>query len=282
VSKIIFRKEALKKLNSPDQVDEMVVMTAPKGWLFLIGCLMLVAAATLWAFLAYIPVRVEGYGILLISGRLTEVASNTDGLIWELNVQEGQKVKKDDLLMHIQLPNSKQRDIRSPVDGVISEIMNTPIAHIKNGDPLFIISPQGDATKDLTATVFVGTLHGKQIKPGMPAQIEVSTVRKESHGYMLGQVASISILPSSSAMVSSKLKIPELVDYIRHHVEEPPFYVSVKPDLVPGSITGYAWSGPEPREPLDRGILVRVFITIAESHPIDFVVPFFERMVLGG
>ena len=46
----------------------------------------------------------------------------------------------------------------------------------------------GKAVKGLEAIVYIPSVHGKKIRPGMEVQIAPSTVKKEEFGYLLGTV----------------------------------------------------------------------------------------------
>ena len=60
----IFRKVALERLASPEQLDELMHVTTPKGWLALVGLGSLLAAALIWSIFATVQLSVPGRGIL--------------------------------------------------------------------------------------------------------------------------------------------------------------------------------------------------------------------------
>ena len=45
----VFRKSALEKLPSPEQLDKAMVVTSPASWAVLTGVALIVAAAVVWA-----------------------------------------------------------------------------------------------------------------------------------------------------------------------------------------------------------------------------------------
>lgn len=53
----IFRETALERLSSPEQLDQLLQVTTPKGWFALIALLALLALAAAVALLAEIPVQ---------------------------------------------------------------------------------------------------------------------------------------------------------------------------------------------------------------------------------
>jgi hypothetical protein len=64
----IFRQQALDKLNSPDDLNELLTVTSPKSWLWLGAMGLLLFAAFLWGLFATIETAVPGRGVLVESG----------------------------------------------------------------------------------------------------------------------------------------------------------------------------------------------------------------------
>jgi len=64
----LFRKAALDRLSSPEQLDQMMQITNSKGWLALIALAILLGAAAIWAIFGRIPTTVDVEGILVDSG----------------------------------------------------------------------------------------------------------------------------------------------------------------------------------------------------------------------
>ena len=64
----IFRKVSLERLSSPEQLDQMVQVTDPRGWIALTGLGALLLAAIGWGIWGSIPTEAEGTGILLRQG----------------------------------------------------------------------------------------------------------------------------------------------------------------------------------------------------------------------
>ena len=63
----IFRKAALDRLSSPDQLDSLLSVTSPLSWLALLAALGLLALGVVWACLGTITTRVEGQGAVSIA-----------------------------------------------------------------------------------------------------------------------------------------------------------------------------------------------------------------------
>jgi hypothetical protein len=60
----IFRKSALDRLASPEQLDQLIQITDLRGWLALVALSVLVAVALIWGVAGEILITVDGTGIL--------------------------------------------------------------------------------------------------------------------------------------------------------------------------------------------------------------------------
>jgi len=72
----LFREAALAELNSPDQLDQALVVTNPRRWLALAAAGAVIAAGLLWAVFGRIETQVEAAGALVADttpGALTAV-----------------------------------------------------------------------------------------------------------------------------------------------------------------------------------------------------------------
>jgi HlyD family secretion protein len=63
--KEMFRQQAVDKLNSPDNLNELLTVTTPKSWLLLATIGLLLGAAVVWGIFATIETTVTGNGILI-------------------------------------------------------------------------------------------------------------------------------------------------------------------------------------------------------------------------
>jgi len=94
----LFRKAALEKATSPEQLDLVMQVTSPLGWLAVttIGAILFVVGV--WSFVGTIPDLVEGQGVLLRGERLSEIKAPVSGTLARLDltpdtvVQAGQVI----------------------------------------------------------------------------------------------------------------------------------------------------------------------------------------------
>lgn len=94
----IFRKAALDRLSSPEQLDQLAGLTSPLGWIALAALGAVVVAALVWSVFGSVPTWVEGHGILVSQGgHVFDARAPADGSIVSI-APVGTVVRKGDLL----------------------------------------------------------------------------------------------------------------------------------------------------------------------------------------
>ncbi len=88
----LFRKAALEKLSSPEQLDSLMRVTSPAGWLALTVAGVLLALVVVWGIFGSIPEKISGQGILIRGGAVLDVEASTSGRITTIDVQPGDLV----------------------------------------------------------------------------------------------------------------------------------------------------------------------------------------------
>ncbi len=61
----IFRKEALERLSSPEQLDQLMQIVTPRSWLPLVVLGGLMSVGVVWSFVGKIPVTTTGRGVIV-------------------------------------------------------------------------------------------------------------------------------------------------------------------------------------------------------------------------
>ena len=73
--KKLFRKEALKRIHSPEDLDSVIKLTMPLGWLTVIIISLLLIIAVVWSLFGSLPHRVQGLGVIYnLGGQVYEVS----------------------------------------------------------------------------------------------------------------------------------------------------------------------------------------------------------------
>ena len=104
----MFRKAALAKLSSPEQLDSLMQVTTPKGWLALAGVLVLILGGVTWGVLGRTAERVSGAGILLREGGIFAIESRGTGIVEDVLVNVGDEVKTGQAVVRVSQPEVEQ------------------------------------------------------------------------------------------------------------------------------------------------------------------------------
>lgn len=100
----IFRKVALDRLSSPEQLDQLMQVTTSKGWMALATLGTLLVAAIAWSIVGSIPERIAGRGILLQSGGVFEVVSQSGGRVADLPIRVGDVITEGQVIARLAQP----------------------------------------------------------------------------------------------------------------------------------------------------------------------------------
>jgi HlyD family secretion protein len=105
----IFRKVALDRLSSPEQLDRLMQVTSPKGWIALWALGGVLVLALIWGIFGIIPTKVNGQGILIKGGTVFDLVTAGSGVITKIYVNAGTGIQTNDLIALIGQPELQLR-----------------------------------------------------------------------------------------------------------------------------------------------------------------------------
>ncbi len=94
----VFRKAVVERVSSPEQLDVLMQVTSPVGWLGLATMAALVVLAFAWSVFGSIPDLVDARGVLMRGERLVEVQAPMAGTIQRLAARPGGVLKADQVV----------------------------------------------------------------------------------------------------------------------------------------------------------------------------------------
>lgn len=270
----IFREVALEQLSSPEQLDQLMQVTNPRGWLALAAMVGLLIAAILWGIFGSIPTNVTGEGILIAPGGVNNVVSVVSGQVVDIYFDVGDTVEAGQVVARVAVPDQTVREkVVTPYSGHILEIKINEGDLVERGTPVLSVELlTAGGRQDLDAIIYVPPTEGKKIKPGMDVQISPSTVKREEFGVMLGKVASVGEFPATYQGMFRLLGSDELVQALSAGGAPIEVHVELTPDEE--TVSGYKWSSPQgPPTRIDSGTLCTARITLREQRPLSLVLP---------
>ena len=106
----LFRKAALARLASPEQLDRTVSVTNPRLWIALCTLTVIAAVTVVWALVGEVRTRVSASGILLIrGGQVFGALSPVSGRLGKLDAGVGDRVERGQVLATIVQPETIER-----------------------------------------------------------------------------------------------------------------------------------------------------------------------------
>ncbi|HEY9643271.1 MAG TPA: hypothetical protein V6C57_22470 [Coleofasciculaceae cyanobacterium] len=117
----LFRKEALERISSPEQLDQLMQVVSLKDWLPLASIGFLVALALLWSIVGRIPVFVESKGLLV------EDTSNPEQLISVsyFPIAAGKQIQQGDRILVI--PETASIQEFGGLEATVMEVSPSPV-----------------------------------------------------------------------------------------------------------------------------------------------------------
>ena len=255
---------------SPDELDRLMRVTDPRGWLALIALFALVAAAVVWGVFGTIPVQVSGdEGVLLGGDSRSQAVSQTSGLVTDLRVEIGDRVQEGQVLARVRPNEGAETDVVSLFDGRVDEILIEEGMFLESGQSIAVVK---ERFEPLQAFVFVPGEQGKQLEKGMQVHVLPSTVKAEEYGLIQGEVTSVSKFPVTEVGMFLLLENQSLVDELRTGRNQHRVDVKLLKDQ--STPSGFEWSSSQgPPFAITRGTLCTATFVLGEERPVNLVLP---------
>lgn len=100
----LFRKVALDRLSSPEQLDQLTQVTSSRGWISLAAVSIVLVTAIAWSVVGRLPERVSGTGMLLKSGGVLEIVAPGGGRVVDVSVDVGDTVREGQVIARVDQP----------------------------------------------------------------------------------------------------------------------------------------------------------------------------------
>ena len=144
----LFRKTALDRISSPEQLNEYMKVAGPGVWSILAGLAVTFAAFIVWGFLGVIPETIEISGTALAPGESSMAIYSFLPIDESRNLEVGMKVRVS--------PNYAPRERYGFIYGTIQSVSSTPVTaetiHDELGcDEEFICLPPGNLIEVIVA-----------------------------------------------------------------------------------------------------------------------------------
>jgi hypothetical protein len=192
MAKLTFRPQALEKLASPEQLDQLVRVVTPRNWLALAGLACLLLPIIAWALWGKLETQVIAQGILLPEDGLCAARAMSDGLVTDMAAAVGDRVEAGQRLANLQPVGGASIEINSPCAGKVVYQSAWPGDPVLRAANILVIERNSQV---LEVVAYVSIEQARSIGSGMLARISPESSEKERYGYLLGRVKSVALYP---------------------------------------------------------------------------------------
>jgi HlyD family secretion protein len=204
-----------------------------------------------------------------------ELLNTRSSKISEISAIDSQILEVESQIESVKVALLAGSEVTSGSDGRIVGLLAVEGDKMQEGRPLLTMEVGGVL---LQALIYVPATEGKLIEKGMMVQLSPSTHKKEEYGYLKGQVASVSLVPTSTTEMMKDLGDQRLADQFSE--KSSPLLVRVDFDLDTSTVSGLAWSSAKGSDiDVSLGTLSNASVIIRKQKPIELVVPTIRKWV---
>ncbi|MBO9609295.1 MAG: NHLP bacteriocin system secretion protein [Paenibacillaceae bacterium] len=313
MARSLFRKSAVDRLSSHDQLDTLPRLTSPRGWLILAAAGLLVAAAAIWAVASSQPVTVQSQGVLVRPGGVVSIRAVTGGRLTDVRIRPNDHVNRGDVIARVRQPElldelagqmsrkqalsandateragidariaqlqtliEERSRVVSPYDGRVIGVASQKYDQLSEQDTVATLELDDGPEQQLQAVMYIPVQIGKKLVPGMEAKINPSSASKEEYGNLLGRVVSVAEYPATEQSMMNTLGNEA---FVRQFAGAGPALLEVRIEILvdPSTPSGYRWSTKQgPPMTITSGTLMTGEIILYRQKPISYVIPIFR------
>lgn len=271
----LFRREAVKQLTSPEQLDQRMQLTRRREWLALSAIGFLVLAILIWSVLGSVATHANGRAFLMrgIDQGVQHIIAREDGAFPEIVAGLNTIVEPDGLIATYQSDDGSQGELRNPFDERIHiiELLADRGTVLTFGTPIvdfeFIDRP-------LEALIYLPDGIGKTIEPGMGAEIVLDSFAEQEFGFLRGTVTSVAPFPATNEGMMRILHNQSLVDEFRASAGSGPIAIHIELETDQSTPSGFGWSASDgPDTILSSGVLGEARVIVESQPPIRLAFP---------
>jgi biotin carboxyl carrier protein len=275
-----FRFKALQKMREPDELDTVILLARPRGWILTLVVLAAVAGAAVWAWGGQVPRTLTADGLVTHPEGVSQLQTAYAGSVSQLSVAPGDHVTKGQVVLNVTAqPGSAQsgtgqtntvQPVTSPFTGTVISVDAADGQIVNAGSTVLTVERTDGPDDRLVTMVFVPASQAAGLRPGDPADVAVSSAPAAAFGLVRGQVLSVGKYPLTRQALGNLLG-GNLAASNFASVDDP---VLVVLNLIKDSKTasGYAWTSVSgPPGPLTSQVPVTATITVSNERPINLV-----------
>ena len=272
----LFRKSAIEKLSSPEQLDKSIVVTSPMSWIALVGVAFVVVCFVIWSICGSMPSTIDAKGILSNGVYTNSVYSAYSGEISEICVTEGNKINKGSAICKVTDENGNIHTISANEECIITKQLIQIGDSVNYSDEIFGISPV--SSNDRFAVFFVGIEQLPSIHSGMEVIVNMPAFDNQKYGHMKGTIVYIDDFAATKGLIERVVGNNEDVIEYLGTMGQPVAAVTCILKKDDTSENGFFWSSEKGKSlSTNIGRVVDIKVVINESAPITKLIPGYDN-----
>ncbi|MFJ7989915.1 MULTISPECIES: hypothetical protein [unclassified Streptomyces] len=266
-----FRQKALSKLQSPEELDLPVRLARPQGRLVLAVTVVVMAAATFWAFTGSVHAKLNAPGVLTRAEGSYLLQSPFAGQITAVRAEEGRTVAAGAPLLTVRTPQG-DRDVRAIDGGRVTTLLAKTGLVVTTGADVATVERVKDPDDPLVAMLYVPGGSGATIPVGAQVDLGVPSAPRQRYGVLRGRVKAVGRVPQTPAQISGFLGDRSLAEEFARDGD--PVAVLVQLERSTATRSGYRWSKADgPPYAVDSTTPVTATVHLAAERPVDWLLP---------
>ncbi|MEU7134263.1 HlyD family efflux transporter periplasmic adaptor subunit [Streptomyces sp. NPDC046261] len=266
-----FRQKALSKLQSPEELDLPVRFARPQGRLVLAVTVVVMAAASFWAFTGSVSSKLSAPGILTHAEGSYLLQSPFAGQITTVLAKEGQLLPPGAPLLEVGTDRGA-RTVRVVAGGRVTTLVAKIGSVVTTGADVATVERGTNPDDPMVAVLYVPGGSGATIPVGAPVDLSVQSAPRQRFGVLRGRVKTVGRAPQTPAQIGGFLGDNRLAAQFTRQGN--PVAVVVQLERSAATASGYRWSSADgPPYAVDSTTPVTGAVHLAAQRPVDWLLP---------
>ncbi|MFI0960223.1 HlyD family efflux transporter periplasmic adaptor subunit [Streptomyces sp. NPDC021080] len=267
-----FRRQALAKLRSPEELDLPVRFARPQGRLALAVTVLAMAAASVWAVTGTVVSTVGAPAVLTHAQGSYILQSPVAGQVTAVLAQEGERLPADAPVLKVRTRQGRTSVVRTVAAGRVTALSTAIGAIISTGANVAAVEKVAHSGDPLYATVYVPAGSAAAIPEDAAVDLTVQSVPAQRYGVLRGHVKSVSRTAQTRQQIAAYLGDAQLGEQFSEKGR--PVAVLVRLDRSSAGRSGLKWSSADgPPYAPDSMTLATASVRLAGRRPVDWLLP---------
>lgn len=264
-----YRRQALRSLEAPEQLDEAVRLAGVPTWLTAVALTVAVLFTAGWSTRTTVNRVVAAAGVLIHSSGVSPVDAVRGGQVLEVWGALNHRVAKGTPLYSLRSEDGDIVVVNADWDAYVVSWMIAEGQLLQPGTRIADMERLDSPDDRLQAVVYVPASSAPLLRVGNPVDVTAEAAPSTIFGTLHGTVSSVGAFPETEE--SLRAFLGSGADVRRLLAGGSVIRVTVPLDPDPESPTGLRWTKQSPPFALNSVSAVTARFTVAVEHPIDWL-----------